>query len=240
MRTKVLFLDGDLLAVDKPAGLSLATPERDPGAAVRNLWETLGPKERAAAGSPEGWTLLHRLDVTTTGVLLLARSGEAHRSLVALWRAGAFRKRYLAIAWGRLQPPSGSFASPLGPDRDDRRKMRVDTAGKRALTLYRTLSASPVATFAEATLETGRTHQVRVHFAAAGHPLLGDDLYGALRDIPEGVSPADRRALHAERALLHAWCVEASGHPSLSSLSVTAPLPADFAGVLKRLGFAAP
>jgi len=240
MQAKVLLLDGDRMAVDKPAGLSVATPERDPGAAVRNLWEVLDPGDRAAAGPCEGWTLLHRLDVGTSGVLLLARTGPAHKKLSALWRAGTFRKRYLALAWGRLHPPAGSFSSPLGPDRSDRRKMRVDPSGKRALTVYRTLAASPVATLAEVTLETGRTHQVRVHFAAAGHPLLGDDLYGSLRDLPEGVSAADRRALHADRALLHAWAVEAAENPPFAALSVTAPLPADFSAILKRLGFPAP
>jgi len=240
MQAKVLLFDGDRMAVDKPAGLSLATPERDPGAAVRRLWEVLSPADRDAAGPCDGWTLLHRLDVGTTGVLLLARTGPAHKKLAALWRAGAFRKRYLALAWGRLRPPAGAFSSPLGPDRSDRRKMRVDASGKRALTVYRTLAASPVATLAEVTLETGRTHQVRVHFAEVGHPLLGDDLYGSLRDLPEGVSAADRRALQPERALLHAWNVEAAGSDSLPAFSVTAPLPADFATVLKRLGFATP
>lgn len=240
MGATLLHLDDHLMAVDKPAGLSLATPPRDPSGALERLWAALPSSARKAAGIPGGWTLLHRLDVGTSGVLLLARAGADHRLYTALWQAGKAHKRYLALAWGAVEPEVGRFSDLLAPDPVDRRKMRVHPSGKRAATPYRVVASSRVASLVEAGLETGRTHQVRVHFAHAGHPLLGDDLYGRLRDIPEGVTAEERRALQPGRCLLHAWCIALPPTELGPALQISAPPPQDFTDVLTRLGFTLP
>lgn len=240
MDAKILALSDALLAVDKPAGLSLATPLRDPMVALNRLWSALPMKARKATGPAERWRLLHRLDVTTSGVVVLAREGEVHRAYSTLWQAGAVDKRYLALAWGEMAKASGRFADPLAPDTEDRRKMRVSASGKRAATRYLVLASNKAASLVEVTLETGRTHQVRVHFAHSGHPLLGDDLYGKLRDLPPGIGPEERRNLYAERTLLHAWRVALPETEFSPATTITAPIPPDFGALLSYLKFPAP
>jgi|YelNatPaOPRAMG01_1025707.scaffolds.fasta_scaffold15905_4 23S rRNA pseudouridine1911/1915/1917 synthase len=241
MRAGILYEDDHLLAISKPAGLSLATPAREEGAAVRRLLETLPAAHRRRARSGDGgpW-LLHRLDVSTSGVVLLARGLEARRLYSGLLSGGEAHKSYLAIAWGRFDPPEGRLEWPLGPDRSDRRRMAVDPGGKRAVTLYRTLQACAEASLLEFRLETGRTHQIRVHASAAGHPLLGDDLYGRLRDVPAGVSTARRRALQPGRCLLHAFALSLPATDLGPALTLAAPLPEDFAHTCRLLGMEPP
>ena len=241
MRATILYENDHLLAIAKPAGLSLATPAREEGAAVRRLLEALPAAHRRRARSGDGgpW-LLHRLDVSTSGVVLLARSLVARRLYSGLLSEGKAQKSYLAFAWGRFDPPEGRLDWPLGPDRGDRRRMAVDPGGKRAVTLYRTLQARAEASLLEFRLETGRTHQIRVHASHAGHPLLGDDLYGRLRDLPPGLSAARRRSLRPGRCLLHAFVLIVPATDLALVLALTAPLPEDFAHTCRLLGMEPP
>ena len=241
MRATILYEDEHLLAIAKPAGLSLATPARKQGAAVRRLLEALPAAHRRRARSGDGgpW-LLHRLDVSTSGVVLLARSAEAQRLYSGLLSARVLEKLYLALAWGRFDPPEGRMEWPLGPDRGDRRRMAVDPSGKRAVTLYRTLQATVEASLLEFRLETGRTHQIRVHASHAGHPLLGDDLYGRLRDLPPGLSAARRRSLQPGRCLLHAFVLGVPTTDLAPALTLVAPLPEEFAHACRLLGLEPP
>ena len=221
-----LFESADVVALDKPAGVSMATSsraEKSAEAAVRRLLEACGEDP------DEPLLLVHRLDVGTSGVVLLARNDAAHRALSRAFQSRGAAKTYHALAWGHPTPSRGVWADPLGRDPKDGRKMRVArTGGKSAVTRYETLSRLPSAADLRLFPETGRTHQIRVHLAAHGHPIVGDDLYGGATRWHGVREPRRRRALAAAaRPLLHAEriVIEALG------VVVDAPLPADYAAL---------
>ncbi|MDD5563927.1 MAG: RNA pseudouridine synthase [Thermoanaerobaculaceae bacterium] len=235
----VLYADERVVALAKPAGVSLATRRAEPGAAVARLLAALPDAERDANALDAGLRLVHRLDVGTSGVVLLARDEDAHRELVRAFAARRVGKAYLALVWGRPRPAEGCWTSPLGPDRSDRRRMRVDAAGRAAATGYLVAGRGPGVALVRLEPATGRTHQIRVHLAHAGHPVVGDDLYGGPRH--RGVrDPALRRLLDPGHTLLHAWRVHLPATAAGPELIVTAPLPADFAAALAALGLAPP
>ncbi len=222
-----LYEDDRLLAVDKPAGLSMATSSRDPGAAGRVVASLL-----AAAGIPESADpplLVHRLDVGTSGVVLLAKSEASHRELTRLFQERRVSKTYRALVYGHPVPARGVFDAPLGRDRKDGRKMAVDTEGKPAVTRYETRKRFPGLADLALFPETGRTHQIRVHLMAKGHPIAGDDLYGGATrwrgvrnaEVRRRLAALTHPLLHAERVAIPAWGVE-----------VACPLPADHRAVL--------
>lgn len=225
---------GDRFAVvDKPPGLSLATPRDRPGEAAVRLVRALPAQERVGIEGRE-LLLAHRLDVPTSGLVLVAFDAELHRALVGAFSERQVNKVYLALVWGRPRPGSGSWTAPLGPDRADRRRMRPDPGGRPARSDYRVLGARAQVALVALWPRTGRTHQLRVHLSAAGHPIVGDDLYGGPRH--RGVrDPALRAALAPARALLHAWRLEV---PELDPQRFEAPLPSDFAGALAAAGLA--
>jgi 23S rRNA pseudouridine1911/1915/1917 synthase len=233
---EILYEDGRLVALNKPPGLSLATPARDPGAAVRNLLEALPPGAREAHGlAAEGLLLVHRLDAGTTGVVLLARDPECHRLLSSALARKVLRKTYVALVWGHPKPATGRWEWPLGPDRKDRRRMRVDPSGKAAASAYTTVRRAPHVTLVKLEPETGRTHQLRVHCAAAGHPIVGDDLYGGPRH--RSVRGAARRAaLAPSHPLLHAWRLDIPPLERAGELVLVAPPPRDFLAALEASG----
>lgn len=223
---------GDRFAVlAKPAGLSLATPRAEPGLAARRLIAALDADERGLFEGRELY-LVHRLDEPTSGLVVVALDAEMHAELARAFSARRVTKLYLAVVWGRPSPRSGSWSEPLGPDRGDRRKMRVDPRGRPAATDWQVVATAPYVTLVALWPRTGRTHQLRVHLAQAGHPIVGDDLYGGPRH--RGVrDSALRSALDVPRALLHAWRLELPGiDPSRFE---TAP-PADFARACAAAG----
>lgn len=225
-----------LLVVNKPAGVSLATRRAEEGAAARRVFDSLPEPEREALrSSADALRLVHRLDVGTSGLVVLARDAATHRFLVAAFAARQVDKTYAAVVWGRPLPRSGLWSWPLGPDRRDRRRMRVDPAGRPAVTAYEVAGGPRFASLVVLRPATGRTHQLRVHLAHAGHPIVGDDLYGGPRD--RGVrDAATRRALQPSHPLLHAWRLvipEIGGRPSLV---LTAPPPETFSRALAALG----
>ncbi len=205
----------------------MATSGREGGsAAVSRLLEACGEPP-----DPE-LLLVHRLDLPTSGVVLLARGREAHRALTRAFQDRKARKTYRALVWGRPRPDAGTYADPLGRDPGDGRRMKARPDGKPAVTRYRTRSRLPSVTDLELSPETGRTHQIRVHLSAHGHPIVGDDLYGGATRWRGVRDPSLRRVLAAAtRPLLHAARVEISE----LSLDVSAPLPADYRRVLDTL-----
>jgi 23S rRNA pseudouridine1911/1915/1917 synthase len=225
----ILFENADVLALDKPAGVSMATSSR-PGSAeeaVRRLLAACGEEVRDPLP-----LLVHRLDVGTTGAVLLAKTDAAHRALSRALQQKTARKTYRALVWGRPVPAQGTIDLPLARDPKDGRKMRVEEGGKPSVTHYETLRRYAGLADIRLSPETGRTHQIRVHLAAKGHPIAGDDFYGGATRWRGVRDPALRGALQRlSHPLLHAEriVIEELG------LDVEAQLPDDYEEVLALL-----
>lgn len=227
----VVFSSPELLILNKPPGLSLATRRRAPGEVEERLRRLLA--SQALVLGPGPLFLVHRLDVGTTGLVLVARNAATLRLLSQALSRGEIHRSYLALVWGKPRPHEGVWESGLSPDPKDRRKMRVDPAGKTAVTAYRRLAHVAPVSLLLLQPRTGRTHQIRVHLSAAGHPIVGDDLYGGPRH--HGVKDPERRRLLAlSHPLLHAWRLQLP--KGMTPSVVTAPLPEDFGAVLEALG----
>ena len=229
-----IFENDRLVALDKPPGVSMATSSRDPVSAERAIGRLL-----EASGEPYDSDLLlvHRLDVGTSGVVLLARGPEAHRELSRAFQSGSVRKTYRALVWGHPRPAEATIEEPLARNPRDGRKMRVAATGKRSVTRYSTLTRLPSVADLAISPRTGRTHQIRVHLAARGHPIVGDDLYGGAGRWRGVRNTIARRSLASVvRPLLHAQRLEI---PEMG-IDVAAPLPPDYAGILEKLSRPSP
>ncbi|HVD13904.1 MAG TPA: RluA family pseudouridine synthase, partial [Actinomycetota bacterium] len=173
--------------------------------------------------------IVHRLDKDTSGLLLVAKDDAAHLALSRDLAAHQVERRYLALVQGRLPSATGTIDRPVGRHPRDRKRMAVVAKGGRAaVTHWRVLETFPAVQLVEATLETGRTHQVRVHLAAARHPLVGDRTYGA--------DPSLAARLGVGRPFLHAWRLGFRHPEDGRTVELTEPLPPDLQGVLDRLG----
>jgi 23S rRNA pseudouridine1911/1915/1917 synthase len=214
----VLYDDRQLLVADKPAGV-LSQPASSATADELAMDQRLLLNLALAEGTPPFLRLVHRLDRLTTGVLLFARHPASLGPLAAAWREGRVERVYLAVVEGHPAGDTLQLDDPIGRDHDHAWRFRVDPRGRPAQTAItvvgRTIVAGRQLALVECRLGSGRTHQVRVHLAAAGHPVVGDRLYGSR-------CPAERPLLHASTiALPH----PATGEP----LRVVAPMPADLA-----------
>ena len=224
---EVLYEDDDAVAVVKPAGL-LTHPteagEMDTLLARVSLWA----KRRFGAGRRSYIAVVHRIDKETSGVLVFARSSRGLHDLQAQLRNHTMDRRYLAVVEGNIHGDTGTFDQDLVEDRGDRRRgvARPGTKGTRAVTEWKVLERFGLATLVEVRLKTGRTHQIRVHFAHAGHPVVGDPVYRDPRRPPFPVA-FPRQALHAGRL---GW-VTPAGQPVL----VETEPPADFTQLLDSL-----
>jgi 23S rRNA pseudouridine1911/1915/1917 synthase len=230
----VLHEDRDLVVLDKAAGMVVHPARGSPHSTVVNaLLHRLG-----AGGDLPRLGLVHRLDKDTSGCLVVARTDAALQSLQAQWKGRTVEKGYLALCHGAL-PDTGRLDTPYGRHPKDRTRYtgRLRTAPRRALTEWRTEERfGAVATLAAVTLHTGRTHQIRVHLSEAGHPLLGDAVYGGTRrEARDPDGPAARAAEAIGRQALHAARL-AFDHPRTGKrLVFEAPLPADFRRGLEAL-----
>lgn len=231
---EIVVEDDDLLIVNKPPGLVV-----HPGAG--NLHGTL--MNGLLHHSPELADLpragiVHRLDKETSGLLLVAKTLESHTALVRLMSARAISRYYLAICNGVLTG-GGTIDAPIGRHPVDRLKMAVRDDGKPAVTHYRVIQRFAAHTYIKVQLESGRTHQIRVHLAHRRHPLLGDPLYGRRLVIPPGADDALRSRLESfRRQALHAARLEFRYRER--DFNAEAPLPADFAELLQALGACMP
>ncbi|MBI4230943.1 MAG: RluA family pseudouridine synthase [Planctomycetes bacterium] len=227
---RVVFEDASVLVADKPAGILVHPDEvRDERTMVHYLCAHV-----AAQGmeDPSRAAFVHRLDRNTSGLLLAGKDAPAVRSLSEAMRAGRIEKTYLALCCGRVQRQKGEIDLPLAKETEGRVKgprSKVSSHGERARTLYRILDAYERFTLVEVRLETGRTHQIRAHLEAIGHPLVGDGRYGGV--------PAHRAGaqLRLPRIFLHA-CGLRFPHPTAGrTVSLGSKLPADLERVVTLL-----
>ena len=198
----ITFEDEHLIVIDKPAGLVVhpAAGNLD-GTLVNALLHHCGGSLSGIGGVARPG-IVHRIDKDTSGLMVAAKTDRAHEGLAKQFAAHSIDRRYLAIVNGRPIPPAGTVDAPLARSAANRKKVAIVAAGKRAVTHYRTLEALRAASLMECRLETGRTHQVRVHMASIGHALLGDPAYGRTKSEHKGVLARlnfTRQALHAAR-----------------------------------------
>ena len=235
----ILHEDASLVVVNKPAGLVVHPAPGHRRGTLVNALVARGTLPAAEVGERPG--VVHRLDRDTSGVIVVARTEEAQRALAAQFKAREVVKGYETVAWGRLPGDAGVIERPIGRSRADRQKMAVDHArGRAALTRWRRLARLSVADHLEVDLATGRTHQIRVHLASMGHPVVGDVRYGGGPGVEAGFQgpqrPLVKGALAAiGRLALHARRLELR-HPATGEWFVfEAPLPADMRRLLEFL-----
>ncbi|HZI39521.1 MAG TPA: RluA family pseudouridine synthase [Acidimicrobiia bacterium] len=222
----VVHADDDLVVLVKPAGLVV-----HPGAGHEEGTLASGLLHRfpeiAGVGDPMRPGIVHRLDRDTSGLMVVARSPRAYDVLTSALAAREIERRYLALAWGRFDARRGTIDAPIGRSATRRTRMAIREAGKDARTGYEVLAQyeHPVCALVECRLETGRTHQIRVHLAAIGHPIVGDGTYGG-----------DRNPLRPGRPFLHAHALAVEHPVTGERLEFTDPLPPELAAVLTTLG----
>jgi len=192
---KIIYQDDDIVVVDKPAGVAAHPSVGWDGPTVPGALLALGI-EISTSGAAERQGIVQRLDVGTSGLMVLAKSEIAYSRLKQAFRDRAVHKIYHAVIQGHPDPFEGTFDAPIGRHPRAEFKFAVQKDGKPSVTHYKTLEAFRAATLVEVNLETGRTHQIRVHFSAFKHPLVGDTMYGA--------DPTLALKLALERQWLHA------------------------------------
>jgi 23S rRNA pseudouridine1911/1915/1917 synthase len=235
----VLYEDDQLLAVNKPAGLVVHPTYKHTAATLMNalLWRA------RAWPAPQRPSLVSRLDKLTSGIIVVAKTARGHADLQRALSANDAEKDYLAIVYGRVNVARGEIDLRLGRDRNDRRKVVASaTVGAESLTRFERLgrAAAPLAglSLLRCRLATGRTHQIRVHLAARGWPLVGDPAYGEPRwaEIVDPVLAATLRAF--PRQALHAWRVGFSHPITRARITIEAPVPPDIGALLDAVGLA--
>ncbi len=221
----ILYEDGDVILINKPKGMVVHPAA---GHTTGTLVNALMYHCRGNLSGINGVLrpgIVHRIDKDTTGVLVVCKNDKAHNELARQLKEHSITRRYRAIVCGNLKEDEGTVDAPLGRHPRERKKMAiVQTGGKRAVTHYRVLERFGSYTYIECQLETGRTHQIRVHMASLGHPLLGDEVYGRTK------SP-----FHTEGQTLHAMTL-GFVHPTTGEyMEFTAALPEYFERILKKL-----
>jgi 23S rRNA pseudouridine1911/1915/1917 synthase len=222
----VIYQDEDIVVVDKPAGVVAHPTVGFDGPTVAGALLARGI-QLSTSGAQERQGIVQRLDVGTSGLMMLAKSELAYSRLKQAFRDRAVHKIYHAIIQGHPDPSEGTFDAPIGRHPKAEFKFAVVEGGKPSITHYKTLELFPASTLCEVNLETGRTHQIRVHFSAFKHPLLGDTMYGA--------DPKLAKSLGITRQWLHAKELGFTHPITGEALELVSEYPADLAAVLERL-----
>jgi 23S rRNA pseudouridine1911/1915/1917 synthase len=219
----VVFQDQDFAVIDKAAGMVVHPSAGHPGGTLANALMYLFPGV-AGVGTPQRPGIVHRLDKDTSGLMLVALTPHAHRSLQRQIAAHEATRRYVALVSGRMDPAAGIIDAPIGRDPQERRRMATyGVAARPARTTFRTVEEFPAFSLLEATLHTGRTHQIRVHLAAVGHPIAGDSLY-------RGTTVAG-----LARQFLHAYRLDLRSPSTNEQLHFSSEPPVDLQLVLRNL-----
>ena len=232
----IAYEDDDLLVVNKAAGM---TVHPAPGATEGTLVNALLHHCRDLSGVNGALRpgIVHRLDKDTSGLLLVAKRDAAHRTLAASLQAHQIERHYIALVWGVVRGEDERIEAPIGRHSKNRKKMAVVADGRAAATNFKVVKHCPFTTLVECQLETGRTHQIRVHLAHIGHPVFGDPVYGG-RDQARGIRPEYRRQANWMLSLIKRQALHAKklrfAHPTTGeTMEFTAPLPEDLQAVLE-------
>ncbi|MFB3924280.1 MAG: RluA family pseudouridine synthase [Terriglobia bacterium] len=228
---EIVYEDSDLVVVNKPAGMVVHVGAGvKSGTLVNALLHQIG--ELSTEGGEFRPGIVHRLDRMTSGLVVVAKNDFTHRALAAQFKGREVHKTYTLLVHGRVAKDAGEISKPVG--RDPVRRIRMKAGGiapREALTRFRVLRRFPHFTLVAAEPQTGRTHQLRVHFSAIGHPIVGDTLYGA----PGKLSLMGREEKTLGRNFLHASAIEFQHPRSGQKFRAEAPLPAELDGFLKTV-----
>lgn len=226
MALDILYEDSDIILINKPKGMVVHPAAGHYSGTLVNGLMAHCKNELSGINGVMRPGIVHRIDMDTTGVLIVCKNDKAHNAIAEQLKVHSITRKYYAIVHGVLKADTGTVNAPIGRHPVDRKKMSINEKnGKEAVTHYRVLQRFRRFTFVECQLETGRTHQIRVHMASIGHPLLGDQVYGPAK-VP--FSGLQGQTLHAG--------VLGIIHPSTGEyMEFTAPLPAYFEAVLKKL-----
>ncbi|MFQ5430692.1 MAG: RluA family pseudouridine synthase [Phycisphaerae bacterium] len=226
---EVAHADAHLLVVAKPPGVVTQPGKKHERTSLLNGLFCRYGKPLQNLGAARGWGLLHRLDKDTSGLVLVALRVRAYEHLLDQFKRRLVKKTYWAIVAGTPRPAQGVIQKPIAEIVGTRKRAVIRRDGKQAITAYRILQCGAGATLIEARPKTGRLHQIRVHMASLGHPVVGDALYATGSDLP----PVPRHCLHAASLSFV--------HPEAGRrLTIVSPWPADLRKTLKRLGLTAP
>ncbi|PWC32732.1 RluA family pseudouridine synthase [Azospirillum sp. TSO35-2] len=240
----VVYEDSDVLVLDKPAGLVVHPAAGNPDSTLVNALLAHCGDSLSGIGGVRRPGIVHRLDKDTSGLMVVAKNDRAHHGLTEQFADRTLSRTYLALVWGVPNPKQGRIEGAIGRSSADRKKMAVVTGGgKHAATRYRVLkSFGQAAALVECVLETGRTHQIRVHMTHIGHPLVGDPLYGRGRSSRPGgkhastlPEPARSRLVEFPRQALHAAALTFRHPGSGEVVEFRSPMPADIHELLVTL-----
>ena len=224
----VVYEDDDLAVINKPKGMVVHPAPGNPSGTLVNAllyrFQTL-----SGAGGEIRPGIVHRIDRMTSGLLVVAKNDFAHEALARQFAEHTAHREYLCLVHGNLKEDSGTVDAPIGRNKTDRKRMAVTEDGRRAVTHWHVLERFGTETLLDVRLETGRTHQIRVHMAYIKHPILGDEVYG---------SPAPKLGLNGQA--LHGYRLTFSHPRTGETMSFTAPLPDDFIMAIVRLGGSVP
>jgi 23S rRNA pseudouridine1911/1915/1917 synthase len=219
---KIVYEDADVIVVDKPAGMVVHPAPGHPRGTLANA--LLAHVPGLSVGGSQRPGIVHRLDKDTSGLIVAAKTDRGRTALVTQWEDRSVEKNYLTLVSGSVDDAEATIDAPIGRDPKNRQRMAVLRSGRPAVTRFRVIERFPKATLLDVSIETGRTHQIRVHLAFIGHPIIGDQVYGRPR-------PTD---LQLERQFLHA-CGLAFQLPDGSTLRLESPLPDDLRSILEQL-----
>ena len=221
----VIYEDGDICVVNKPRGMVVhPAAGNESGTLVNALLYHFGDLSTIGGEIRPG--IVHRIDKMTSGLLVVAKNDFAHEQLARQFADHSAHRSYIALVAGNIKEDSGTVDAPIGRHPTDRKRMAVVQNGRRAVTHYRVLHRFSVVTVLGLELETGRTHQIRVHMAHIHHPVVGDQVYGS-----------GKNALGMEGQALHGWRLQLTHPITGKHMSFIAPLPEDMQRALKRLGY---
>jgi 23S rRNA pseudouridine1911/1915/1917 synthase len=218
----IVYEDADVIVVDKPAGMVVHPAPGHPRGTLANA--LLAHVPGISVGGSQRPGIVHRLDKDTSGLIVAAKTDRGRTALVTQWESRSVEKTYLALVSGSVADEEAIIDAPIGRDPKNRQRMAVVRSGRPAVTQFRVVERFPDATLLEVSIETGRTHQIRVHLAFIGHPVVGDQVYGRTRLTDPHL---DRQFLHASALGIRL--------PNGEALRLEAPLPDDLRDVLEEL-----